>query len=496
MLIGFCMLGRLDYPLLLNEGDGMRDHLVASHIARYSELVLAGPFNSGTHDTVPYSPAYYYFLASILSVFRSFWVLGIANILLQLGGAYLVYRIASIAFGRSRGVIAMILYGFTPFMREQAHYLWQPYVSQFFVLWSIYFLFRFARERAFRLLLAGFCLSSVAAVMHTAAAGMVLVYGAAAWYLSRHQERAGTRLLLLFLTGVFIILMAYLPTLFVPRGSPVVGSLRFSTAGEWVDHANAVYAAFGSAYAHQNGIAAAGMGLSVYYLTRKAVMSARRRFFAFLFACTAAGLFSMFVLSAVYPVYLFPVVAFLPIMLAESVQTIFTRRFARITILTLLIVVFSDGLVWVGNPIAVRPNALIIKNATAALSNEIIGIQRENSFNRKDFFQTRSYYPHAFGDGKGVDSTYISEAVLLAPLEERLNTKLIAITSTGTRIQQTNASLYVFVACYYREKEKKESVNGMCIDEFKKELTDYAITGEIFSSDYLTVYKAKKDYRT
>jgi len=222
------------------------------------------------------------------------------------------------AFGRSTGLMSMLLYGFTPFMREQAQYLWQPYVSQFFVFLSVYFFFRFANEHISRLLLISFGFVALAVVLHTGAAGIVPVYSVAAWSMLRKNKHAKAKLLFLFLAGGAVVLASYLPTFFVPQHTPLAWNPSFPSFPAWVVRANMVYKAFGSAYTAQHGLAAAGMALSVFYLAKQGILPARKRFFAFLFACVTFQLLCLFILPVFYPVYLFPVVGFFPIMIAET----------------------------------------------------------------------------------------------------------------------------------------------------------------------------------
>lgn len=468
ILLASCLLRlqRFDFPASYTFawGDGTRDFLVGSHILKYHEFPLVGPFNLLNDAGIYNSPIYFYILSLFLIPLNNILTLSLINIFLQLGVIVLIYKITKKIFDYPTALIATLLFSFNPEVIKQADFVWQPYLALPFALLGLYFN---ASRPYISLSLILFAVS-----LHNS------IFPWVPLFLFRQRSIKA-----LFIT--FSSLLLYLPVLFFyqKNGFPnpfqdfpiIVNSLTnyFSNLGLNVQQLlNAFYL---------NNILAFFL-LIGFFITLKQDSNSRKSFIFFLLLFISPIIFASF-FNKMRLHYLILSVASLPIIVAR-ITGIF-RPFLRIIIVLLLILIFSGYLSYfrieAKNPL---DNQKKVDQMTLTVLEELSRIKKTEGFSNLDFFQVASFAVSEVAIPYPVLDTF-----LIVPLEERLRVKLAQISDQSPYNHfQINRKEYLLVSCFELVKKSKD-----CLGVFKYNFPDYNILKMIYNDESVNIYLAKHE---
>lgn len=500
-----------DYPMTMDEGDGMANYLVAFHISHFKEHIGVGPFNSGTNDVFKYSPFYYYFLAFFVNLNNSPMTLWWVNIFLQMLIITGLYIIGEKGLGRGRGVMAAILYGFTPFVLEQSYFIWQPYVAGFFIYLGLFAQFFAWKNKNYKLLLLSLFSAALAVGLHSMSFALLPLFILTAILILKDQKR---RLFTYIVSAaVFILTWLIIQSPLMIAGIPnlsglvlpdmfagslqmflnnlafasleylrivtsfKIGSLNFVTGMMVLIFITLIYSRYFHVYKQNTARLKPVIIMSLYILGQ---------------------IFFTGLLSEPERIYLLPVTGISALLIVElsngvisGLSPIYKNILKVFVVIILAIPVYRS----VNLPHPDQPNQKVLLQSVDVLEKDIATSKTEFKITGSDFFRIRSYYPHPMQTASGVRSLdFISDAVILALLEKKSGIKLTTLVNYGDRFRQLNSDRVIYLICYQNEHYSRILVLTSCRENFKGTDPEYLFASQIFDSQSLTIFKyLKKD---
>lgn len=237
-------LQRLEYPIA--NGEVSRDYLIAHHIVKYHEFPQTGPvmrFLGGVKG----SPVYFYVLAAPLLVVDSIQTWLYLNVVLQVLLIFFVYYIASKLLNKYVGLLTAFFLSVSSAAFTAAAVPWQPYLMPVFLLGSFVLLvWVWARSsNVNKNDRAALCMSAtsfaVAALVHNGALAFLPLYILAGVWATRKKGVLKTWLLACSLLAALVVLgnapnIWYAHTHGVALYTPIGKAVSF-TIFAWVLHA-------------------------------------------------------------------------------------------------------------------------------------------------------------------------------------------------------------------------------------------------------------------
>lgn len=463
-------LQRFDFPASYTFawGDGTRDYLVASHILRFHEFPLVGPFNLLNDAGIQSSPIYFYILSLFLIPFNNILTLSFINILLQLGVIVLIYKIAKRLFDYPTAIIATLLFSFNPEVIKQADFIWQPYLALPFALLGLYL----NVSRPYLSL----SLISFATTLHYSSFPWLPLF----FFRGQSYKFYIKALLITFAT----LALLYLPLIvFYLKNGPPNLFQRFP------DHVSSLTSYFSNLGLNIEKL------LSAFYINRILAVfllmgffivlkidSKKRKNLAFIFLLFISPIILASFFNKIRLHYLILSVGLLPILVAR-ITSIF-KPFLKTLIVLLLIVIFSGNFAYLKEAKNPLDNQRKVDRITSNVIDELNKIKSAQRFSDFDFFQVAS-----FADSEIVTPYPVLDTFLLVPLEAKLSKKLVQISNISPYNHfQINKKDYLLVSCFKFSKDGHD-----CLGFFKNSFQDYSILKMIYNDESLDIYLAKHD---
>lgn len=478
---------RIDYPLsdTFSWGDGTRDYLVANHIIKFSEFPLIGPFNLLSDGGIKSSSLYYYLLALPLLLSSSILSLSVASIVLSLTTLILIYMVAKALFDAKTALIALVLISFNPELIRQ-DFVWQPYFMQSFVYLSLLLATpAFFSNNKFLFLMSA-VIFSFAIAMHHAALSFLPAFLGGAYYL-----KILPKTILTFIVCIFIF---YSPVIFFYLSSSPASYISSSLSSVFVpsigSYLNNIYLNT-KTLLNSLGI---NLLLSLLLLIISFVFFTRAQeslkkkllllIILFILPIICASLINkirlhyLFLSFGVFIIFISKLVAYL---IENSSQKL---KIAGIFLFFILFMSSTFNFNFLTESKSPLENLKKINHLSSEIENELKGIQKKEGFLDLSFFQVASYIQK--------DSIYhypILDTLLLVPLEERLNRRLVQISDTSPYNHiQINSDHYIIVSCpKFAIKNQNQ-----CLETFFKERPSYSLVKEISSDYHLEIYLTKR----
>lgn len=496
----------LDYPLTAYEGDGMANFLVAYHIAHFNEHILVGPYNSGSMDVFKYSPFYYYSLAFFVAIFKEPLFLWAVNILLQLMILAGIFLFGEKAFGLGRGLVASFIFGFTPFVLDQSYFIWQPYVSEFFIYLALFLLYFSWIKKNFLLLLISAECMALAITSHTMAFAILPVYALLVLILLKSQVMKLTKLLILFLVPFLSGVFLHLPTVYAQNTQGSNGQIYeavVKSPAQFLENLYRVlidYVWIASYIPFKRGPEVLAIiflfliSCLIYFRSRKVNFQNKITTF-FISSLILQQLLFISFMYKFHSVYLLITIGLTALLFSELVLSLIQQRsgfvFRLLGILILAVVVFNlvSG---IKTPLTNLKNKKALDLSIKTLKADIETTKREMKMRDNSFFQIRSFNPRSYKTDEGIKRlNFISDAIILAPLEIDTDMKFTKIINYSYRFEQTNQDLILYLVCYKSAYSEDDYIQT-CKELIGKSDNNPKLIGQILESDPISIFKYLK----
>ena len=493
------------------QSDYNRDYLVAHHIIAYHEFPLTGP--DGEFGSAGNSPAYFYFLARPLLIKDDIVFLGLFNVILQMGALVIVYLLARSMFGKSVGLTAAALFGFTQSIIGQSNFIWQPHIMQPFLLLSFLLLYLAYTRRNYRLIISSVCIFLFAATLHQSVYALAPVYLFSVFLAVRIQQRSLAYYVGAITTFVSTFIVLHLPLFFyfwrAPNSLPSFSNSSHSfltvNLGQIASNVSArmniffdfFFATDSSVFLFPLLLLCFFAILSIAY-PRYARQNKEQKDFMLILLIIMMQFFAVTMLVSVSPLVAFPFWYFTPVFgitviyLAEIITGFFPKGvrylLIEIPIVVLLIFTFSPNIIHdfahvirnvTTDPIGSFSSVYVRPPFVGAMEKEIYGIQKRE--HREDFLffgiQTFRY---------GLVDSFSNE-ILWTPLERDLRVPLVALSDGAQRdYKPIGNPLYLFLNC--RETSDAEHE---CLIPFSLQFPQYEIEKKVY--EYPSIYLARRE---
>lgn len=476
-LIGLSLrIPGFDYPIshIFIWGDGTRDYLVANHILKYHEFPLAGPYNIFYESGILNSPLYFYLLAAFLFPFNHILSLSFINIILQMVTMALIFHIGKKIFNKNTATLAIIFYSLNPKIIEQADFLWQPTLMQPVVLLSLYFLIN--AQKSLLLMMISLMLLSLALTIHNSALPWLPLFLILTFFKLKERKKV-----IYYFAALSIIPLSlaifHLPLIFYYLNNAVFkfginDILNVKILYRFLSNLLENFTQFFQIF---NLNIITGLIILALILT----IRTKRNFFSFslfILPFIAASFLSkvrMHYLTLSFPIFVLISANF-------AVNFFQKNRVLRIGLIALMILVLSNSLsaFWeVKKPLE---NYNLVMKITDDITQDLQKIKADKKYKNYDFFQVNSLM-----DNNGILRYPVLDTLFLAPLEEKLNTKLVSLSNTSPYHHiQTNNREYLIIPCIKISLE-------LCQDEFIKSNLEYSLIKVFYSGRDFSVLFAK-----
>lgn len=465
-------ISSFDFPFnyIFEWGDGTRDYLVANHIVKYKEFPLVGPFNLLYEGGIRNSPLYFYLLAVMLVPFNHVLTLSAINIVLQIGVIILVYFISKKIFNQVTALVAMTLFSFNPEVLRQSDYIWQPHLMLVFVLVSL-LLFLYKKK------VISFFVLALASAIHNSAVPWIPVF----LLLVSFKDKVKGSIIFILSSILF-----YLPLVFYYFKQPGIFNLNLESNQIYIRSINEYFSnlvinigfllqAFGlNSTAHYLVVL---ILIFVYLILVKKTIPDKRGMF-FVVALVFLPIVSAAFFNKVRLHYLtlsMPIFAILIAKLIVSIPKWKLGYLIPIIFLLFFLKIFTGDF----KTFSSFKEPLINQKLLAQITREIL---KEDL----DSFQVRSYAVSA-------NSAFyypILDTVLLVPLEQTLNKKIVRLfDNSAYNHQQIGSDKYIVVGCMFRDKIINDE---KCLEVFEKDHPNYSIEKNIYLGYPISVYLAKR----
>ncbi|TSC85979.1 MAG: Uncharacterized protein G01um10147_1046 [Microgenomates group bacterium Gr01-1014_7] len=461
LLVSFILrINRLDYPMsqTFAWGDGTRDFLVASHIVRYGEFPLKGPYNLLEESGIKGSPIYFYILAIPLLVYNHPLTLGLINIFLQALVLVLIFLIARVAFGTQTALIALTLFSFNSEIIKQSDYIWQPHLMMPLAYLSLYLFVKAIFGKEVKLLFLSLTTITLAFAIHNSAFPWLFALMIAGFFITKNY----------FGVLLSIILPAIILYIQVILSSEGIKDFPTQTFFGFISNLNFNLDSILNTFYVNKLFLAALLLLStlLYYFKRNH------------FLLGALALFLSPILFASF----FDKIRFHYLMLSSGIFAILIAYLLdkiKFTVLKLLLI-FTFVWIFSGQLQFIRDFKRPLENQKYIdeISKKIVS-QLPNTHS----FQVKSY-----AKDKYTFDYPVLDTILLVPLEERLNSKLAAVFDDNPfNHVQINEKDFIVLACYKFQTYQ----NSDCREDFLKDNRSYDVIKTLHLSEYISVYLAK-----
>ena len=472
----FLRLNRLDYPVsdTFAWGDGTRDYLVASHIVKYGEIPLQGPYNLLNASGVKNSPLYFYALALPLIIFNNPLTLSVVNIFLQMASLVLIYLIAKTAFNEKIAMVALILFSFNPEVIKQADYIWQPYLMLPLALLGLYFLTSAYFEKNYVKLVLSLVAVSLAFVMHNSAFPFWLILMTACFLILKKEKRSLQHYIGLILVVALTVTISYLPLISLDA----VGAFPSQTISGYLHNVNTNLDAFLKVFYINK------LFLIVFFIVATAILLHTRLYklqiifmiFLFLLPIILASFFNKIRIH--YLLLSLPSFAILTAGLVGSISS----RPLKFLLVFFLAVIFSGNLQFIKELKTPLENKHLVDEITTTLYRDLNQIKMESHFSGFDFFQVKSYALDS-----NVFDYKVLDTIFIVPLEEKLKTKLAVVSENNYNHLQINQKKYLVLACFRFDYPSSD-----CRDLFLDKNQTYEVIKTSFRSQYISIFIARQ----
>ena len=474
LLLGFFVrLSRFDFPLSYTFfwGDGTRDFLVASHILKYQEIPLLGPFNLLNEAGIHNSPIYFYLLSLFLLPLNNILTLSLVNILLQIGVIVLIYVLVRKLFDYPTAIIAVLLFSFNPEVIKQADFIWQPYLMLFFALLALYLKLK---SRDF-ISLATLCF---AATLHNSAFCWLPIF-----LLSYKKSAKYYFVNFTIICLVLVILYSPLLIFYLQNGFP-----GFSLSIPVFVNAFSVY--FSNLWLNSQAL------LKVFYLNNIMILILVMGFFAalkkdlrkrkellFILILLILPIFFASFFNKIRLHYVLLSLVLLPILVAK-ITAIFNPLLRFIVVLFFLIIL-SGNFAYYHEAKFPLVNQQKMNNLTQQVINELNQVKQIEGFSDYNFFQVVS-----FSKSQIVLPYPVLDTVLLVSLEDRLSKKLTQVSDISPYNHvQINRKDFYLISCFGFDNDEQG-----CQEHFKNNFPGYSISKMIYNDDQsISIYLAKHE---
>lgn len=496
-----------DYPLAESGGEGSKDYLIARHIIKYGEFPLTGTgMLLSPHLS---SPLYYYFLSLFLLIKDSILFLAGIFVFFQIFTIALVYFITK-NISHQSALIATLFLAFSAPMVLVSSDIWPNYVMQLFVNIGFFLLLLSWIKKNYYLLLGALFFATLAFIIHNSAFAVLPFFILLSIYILKHQKRGPLH----YIGGVSVILativLSYAPvfvymfqrnllgeilTPFLNNGARetvFIGSfsdffLNITEVATWFSHTFSL-SAFSTYFSSLNWnitLPLIVFSTLIYFLQKKSVSKKYIGIIA-LFVLQQFIFISLFNEPRIW-LYLLPVLILSAILIAEVINSVFSKSAILVFFKILFIVIFLQTAManlhlFSGQQMFLK-NMHTLASATDALRKEILQIKHNEGFEDVDFFQIRSFR---------TKNLPVENAVLWVPLEKILERKFTKVEGEGVGYTQLNSDTYIFLACYDQGGAVYDKTT--CKTHFLDAHREYRIREkEVFSGQGLSIYKAKRE---
>lgn len=458
-------ISKWDYPMsdTFAWGDGTRDYLVASHIVKYGEFPLYGPYNLLDDFGIKNSPIYFYILALPLLIYDHPLTLGLVNIFLQIFVLVLIFLIAKKAFGNLTALMALTLLIFNPEIIKQSDYIWQPYLMMPIAYLSLYFFVTSYLEKNYRLLFLSLALATLAFAIHNSAFPWLVVLMLASITISIKQRKNLIHYLSLLISVFLPLAIFYIPVILTMDG---IKEIPTQNIFGYLNNFNYNLESFlNTFYVDKVFLGVLLLPSILLYRNNRIVTFGIVLFFSPLF-------FASF-FDKIRFHYLLLSSGIFAVVVANLLHNIGPKVF-KLLLFVFLIWIFSGNLQFLKDIKKPFENQKFINHLTKEIASEIPNPKT---------FQVKSY-------AKDGDTFYypVLDTIFLVPLEQRLNAKLAKLSdSSPFNHVQINEKNYIVLVCY-----KFKSSSSDCQRNFLKENLGYGVIKKLFSSEYISLYLSKQ----
>lgn len=462
-----------DYPLTQEETN--RDFLITRHMAENKELVTFGPRN-GTLPGLGNSPAYYYLLTLIFSVFDNVMFVSTINFFLQIAALVLVYLIVKELFGKETALISSIFLAFSKTLILTSKWVWQPYLMYFFMVLSFYLLFLSYQKRSPAVLLAAIVVFTFSLALHMSAFGILPAFLVVVFMVLKAQRASLHTKIFALLTFVFLGALFFIPQIIKVfsdyRGLVSLSPHAFvSSSKEFLVNLGSRLSLLATAF---NPIfISVLLPVFLFYLKIVGKNRGRKNVYLFLIFCLFSFLiiFSLFngrlLDQHFYPLY--PLVAVLG---AEAISKTFSSRppwgLAKYALVGFLAINLITGVKEM-LPLYPFEKLKAARQISGILASEIKKIKDEESRDNLNFFQFRVYAPAESAWFEGNES--IIDSIYWVLILDQFRSPFIKILKDDTIVQSKygllNSDEYIFIVCINYASELEEERE--CLRKFKTE---------------------------
>lgn len=488
-------LNSFDYPLLNSETH--RDYLVGKHILLYKEIPLTGPccLWNGVFGPIRNNPVYYYFIALILTIKEDILFLGLVNILLQLLTLIILYILAKKLFGKSCALIATLLFGISAPILKQSLFFWQPHAMQPFVNLSYLLLLLFYLNRSYTLLSASIVAFVFAASLHNPPYAILPTFILLILFSLKRQNRPISYYFSALATFGLSLFLTYLPLLifFVKHKSSLDSQFAFQKllvpSSDFIQKfLTTTDTLFSTFFFKENSLSTYLVLLiiigTIWYLRTQKNKEKKQYVLVLVFAILQFLLVSSIFNATVWSYYLTPIFGFFIIFISEITNTLFSKGVALkvVGIITVIFLVKTFSLDFQ----TLKTNSLLenkrnVENASLALKNEILDIQRSTKQKDLGFFQIKVY-------AGNIESPKTADLAFWTILEKDLKTKFIQTGDFGNSYKAINKDEYLFVIC--QSYPNPINVEQECIQPFLEEYKGYRLTRIIYNKEPFLIHLA------
>jgi 4-amino-4-deoxy-L-arabinose transferase-like glycosyltransferase len=493
LLIGFALrITALQYPFQKN--DARRDYVVASHIIKYQEFPLVGPYNAFTDGKN--SPLYFYLTASFLAVDNSFMFLSFANVILQMITVCLIYALAKRLFGTQTALLSAFLISLNLFALRQSSYIWQPWVMQPLIILSFLLILISYLKSKYIYLFTGVAIFIFAGAIHNSAYVLSPFVALLIVLILRHHKAKTKHYAGMMICAAISLLASFAPLIVHYFSNTPPAFISFSQIH--IDPITQIPLNFfynisyfiSSMLLDQEKITIAAYPLTLitlatllYYLFF--VKNNKEKFYSLLILSSIVFVISLISLIDTQAFkdffgshYFTPVFGLLIILFARSLIFTFTKnniyKMLGIFMLSLYMGFFLHfayiKFYKIQNTFSIRPAAV---PAVEAVKKELINIKNEMGYDNFHFFNIDIYADNNHG--------WKYSPTVWAILEEDFNTRLVEIDDNepmGFKPINTNA-FYTFLVCptYPMDKNKQSE----CLSTFLKKNKNSIYLKRVFS---------------
>ena len=492
----------------LGEVESYRDYLIGRHIALYGERPLLGPHTSIFGNSVPHSPAYFYYLAGIEALHDDLSSIKIAYVLVYLFGVVSLFLLARELFGNKTGLIASALYAVNypiifGFANPSATTAAPP-----FVVFSLFLLARAWRRGRFSYVVISIVVMAIAWSLYTGGVSLMAPAYIALIVLVLRLQKAGTKQWLwACFAGIGCGLIFYLPVIIYSHiadagaVSVIADANKYASFGAfWTNIKHGLSLLIQSPFSQRivpHQVQGFAYFIVVIGLTAYSTLASRneRGLIGLVCLCALVPVVSLsFFNMELYPYHLSAAFPLLFILAAAPIGKMFTiEKYSIAGVGALTALLFASASFVAASP------AYSISSAVASINASIREIMTSESRTRADFFKVEFYRHSSQFNNAGPEWRRFTPALFVYHLERVLKERLVSadyrkqVQSEDTYFERyfdfvpVTSSNFFVLAC-------EDSVRGDdgCIEAFKKDRLGYDLSKKIYSDTKISVFLFKR----